>query len=68
LIPEIGIGASYGDAYLAGVGAGFFDDVEGISRWVRYKNVITPNKINIPVYEEGYLKYRGLYYQTRSYL
>jgi xylulokinase len=42
-IPGEQIGASYGDAFLAGVGVGLFQDASEIRRWVRYRETLRPD-------------------------
>ncbi len=66
LIPEQQIGASYGDAFMAGVGAGIFKDLSEITRWVRNKYQIKPNHDNWIKYDPLYKIYRGLYEQTKG--
>ena len=65
-IPEQQIGASYGDAFLAGLGVGMFKEYADISKWVKIKEVIKPNNNNRDVYDFNYLIYRDLYTSTNS--
>ena len=64
-IPEQQIGASYGDAFLAGIGVGCFSSTAEAARWVKIKQVIKPNPEAHKKYEEYYLIYRELYTSTR---
>jgi xylulokinase len=64
-LPRITIGASYGDAFLAGLAAGLLtrDDLE---RWVQFEPVIEPNREAITLYDERFGLYKNLYRQTRE--
>lgn len=66
VIPEQQIGASYGDAFMAGVGVGIFKNLSEITKWVRTKYAIKPNLDNWKKYEPQYRIYRNLYEQTKS--
>jgi len=55
-IPEIQIGASYGDAFMAGVGVGLFSNLSEIGRWVKPKSVIYP-RVEIHENMKGYIRY-----------
>ncbi len=61
LIPEQQIGASYGDAFLAGVGVGLFGGLQDVRRWVRLKEALQPDPSAHAAYEGYYRLYRGLY-------
>lgn len=62
-VPEVTIGASYGDAYLAGIAAGVVDaDV----RWERVGERIRPDEEHRQVYDRGFRRYRALYEATRD--
>jgi len=62
VVLETTIGASYGDAYLAGVGAGVFDGYDTLENsWVKVKEVVKPNPKNAAVYDYLYAVYRDLY-------
>jgi len=65
-IPEIQIGASYGDAFMAGVGVGLFSNLSEIGRWVKPKTVIFPRAEIHEKYEELYQIYRELYINTKD--
>ena len=66
VIPEQQIGASYGDAFRAGVGVGLIKNMGEISRWVKNKTEIKPNADNTRKYEPLYKIYRELYEQTKN--
>jgi xylulokinase len=65
-IPEQQIGASYGDAFMAGVGVGIFKNLGEITKWVRNKHHIKPSHENWKKYDPQYKIYRDLYEQTKS--
>lgn len=60
-IPEEQIGASYGDAFLAGIGCGLFNDTEEVERWVKIKHVVRPRPDVHRFYEPYYRLFRDLY-------
>ncbi len=64
VIPEQQIGASYGDAFMAGVGVKKFKNLNEIKKWIRNKTIIKPNMENHEKYESLYKIYRELYVQT----
>ncbi|KAA3648067.1 MAG: sugar kinase [Chloroflexi bacterium] len=65
IVPEKTIGASYGDAFLAGLAKGTLkrDDIE---EWVAIKQTIEPDKKKYDVYNGLYGEYRSLYGQTKK--
>ncbi|MFZ5992997.1 MAG: FGGY-family carbohydrate kinase [Deinococcota bacterium] len=65
LLPEVTLGASYGDAFLAGVAGGLlrWDDLE---RWVRLKGRVAPNPAHKARYDELYRIYLEIYAATRT--
>jgi xylulokinase len=60
-IPGQQIGASYGDAFLAGTGIGLFKNLSEIKQWVRIRNVVTPSAEGRADYEFNYRLFRDLY-------
>ncbi|ABF44292.1 carbohydrate kinase, FGGY (plasmid) [Deinococcus geothermalis DSM 11300] len=64
-LPEVTVGASYGDAFLAGLAAGVLrrDD---LNRWVRIADRVDPNPALKADYDRLYGLYRDLYAQTRG--
>ena len=64
-IPEQSIGASYGDAFMAGLGVGVFDNYSDIDKWVNMKHIITPRLEGREAYEFNYAIYRDLYQSTK---
>lgn len=63
-VPEQQIGASYGDAFMAGVGIGAFHDLTEVAHWVKNGRRIVPADPSPPAYETGFAIYRELYTQT----
>jgi len=60
-IPGGQIGASYGDAFLAGVGVGLFRSLAGIRRWIRPGRIVRPEARRRALYDASYRIYRELY-------
>jgi xylulokinase len=65
IVPELTIGASYGDAFLAGLAAGILKPSD-LNKWVRPKLEIEPNAASLQHYEPLYADYLELYKQTRG--
>jgi xylulokinase len=67
VVPEKTIGASYGDAFLAGVATGIVQEREAINRdWVKLSRVIEPNANLDGIYAEYQEIYKSLYQSTRA--
>ncbi len=66
VLPDPLAGASYGDAFLASVGAGFHHDLSEIGDWVSTKEVIRFKPENHVQYDAFYNIYRDLYEHTRT--
>ncbi len=62
-LPEQTVGASYGDAMLAGIASGLLDRD---ARWTSMADTVEPNAENRELYDELYSIYRDLYPATRS--
>ncbi|AFM17778.1 pentulose/hexulose kinase [Mycolicibacterium chubuense NBB4] len=63
LVPEQAIGASYGDALLAGIGAGL---VPADTDWARIAREIEPDPRNRAMYDELFATWAQLYPATRE--
>jgi xylulokinase len=64
-VPAFRIGASYGDAFLAGVGAGVIADRTSLaSEWMRPAGRVEPDRGNVARYDDLYGLYRELYGRT----
>lgn len=64
-VPKLTIGASYGDAFLAGLAAGILDRLD-ITLWVKQGNIIRPDKDVKALYDSYYHNYLQLYESTRD--
>jgi len=58
--------APYGDAFMAGVGAGFYKDLSENSKWVGNMISINPNSSQTEKYHPYYQIFRELYEGTKS--
>jgi mannose-6-phosphate isomerase len=68
-VPERTIGASYGDAFLAGLGAGIIDSPDVLKReWVRLALQLEPNASLRPVYDAYYDVFRSMYESAKDEL
>jgi xylulokinase len=65
IVPSITIGASYGDAFLAGLAAGILKRND-IHEWVKDGSVIHPNYQTNQIYEPFYRNYLELYTRTHD--
>jgi xylulokinase len=65
-VPEQQIGASYGDAFLAGVGVGLYKNLSEIKRWVKIKDVVRPDPVAWEAYAVNYQIFRELYTHTQT--
>ena len=63
IIPEQTIGASYGDAWLAGVGIGAVDPT---SDWSKPSKIIQPDDSASEIYDKLFETYKDLYASTQS--
>ncbi|HVO70324.1 MAG TPA: FGGY-family carbohydrate kinase, partial [Aggregatilineaceae bacterium] len=64
-VPDQQIGASYGDAFLAAVGLGLYDNLVQIKQWVKVKDVVKPDARNWEEYDFHYRVFRDLYNTTK---
>jgi xylulokinase len=67
IVPEITIGASYGDAFLAGCVAGLLKK-EDIHNWVKYKETIMPADKEKEIYSNLFPLYLELYQKNKDIL
>ncbi len=66
-IPERTIGASLGDAFMAGLGGEIIPDLSALSReWVRIVDRVEPNPDHAERYDALYALYLDLYAQTKE--
>jgi xylulokinase len=67
VIPEKTIGASYGDAFLAGLAVGAVSDLNAVNRdWVSIQKKITPNPNNKMDYDNLYALFKDLYRTSKD--
>jgi xylulokinase len=67
IVPEKAVGASYGDAFLAGLAAGIIPSVDALHQnWVTAKRIIEPDPAYTALYDEYFSVYTSLYPQTRE--
>jgi xylulokinase len=60
-IPEIKIGACYGDAFLAAKGIGLYENGSDVKQWVKIEKILDPDPEAHEQYNELYQIYRDLY-------
>jgi xylulokinase len=68
LLPREKSGASYGDAFLAAQGTGYFPDLSSIAEWVQYEDEIVPRPEYREFYDRGFEKFRGLYRALEAFM
>lgn len=64
LVPPVTFGASYGDAFLAGLGIGVFDHHDEITSWIGEPKKIQSNGELKPLYDRYHDVYLNLYKST----
>jgi xylulokinase len=64
-VPEVTLGACYGDAFLAGCSAGLLRR-DQITEWVRPGRMIEPDPALRPTYDALYRDYLDLYQESRN--
>ncbi|MCA9879712.1 MAG: hypothetical protein KC442_18090, partial [Thermomicrobiales bacterium] len=68
-VPERTIGASFGDAFLAGLATGLVPDLAALQReWVTLAMQLAPNPTVKPIYDDYYTVYRELYEAAKPQL
>jgi len=60
-IPDCTYGASYGDAFTAAIGIGEYESISEIGKWVKVKEIITPDKNSRKFYDDKYLDFKHLF-------
>jgi xylulokinase len=68
LVPREKIGASYGDAFLAALGSGYFPDVSSVTEWVSYEYEIHPRREYGDLYDRGFQRFRELYHALEPFM
>lgn len=65
-VPEITVGASYGDALLAGLAMGTIQSPDEIKKLVKIKYTVKPDKKQVQVYEKMKTFYGQLYQRNKD--
>lgn len=65
-VPAVTTGASYGNAFLAGLAVGAFDSYNDINEWLRDIRAVEPDPAAASVYAPYYEIYLELYQQTKD--
>lgn len=60
-IPEVKVGAAYGDAFMAALGIGLFEKGSDVKKWVKVEKTLHPDPEAHEKYLELYQIYRELY-------
>ena len=68
VLPARTVGASYGDALLAGLATGIVEPSTAFERWVRPAATIVPNPAHAPTYDAMYAIFRDLYPSVKPML
>ena len=67
LLPEKTIGASYGDAFLAGLAVGAIDNLDALEKdWVKIARSIAPNPDHKKIYDQIYPLFKELFQESKS--
>lgn len=65
-VPKEQIGASYGDALMAGMGAGVYNDLAETQNWISYAEEFQPDQSRHKQYQVYYDVFRQLYERTKD--
>ncbi len=65
-VPKVTIGASYGDAILAGLGVGIIKSPKDVKKWIEVDYITEPNSDHREVYEKYKKYYAQLYQSTKN--
>jgi len=66
MILEKDSSAAYGDAFMAGVGVGYYKHLADNATWVKNVTSIKPNPLNTAIYEPYYQIFRKLYEESKG--
>ncbi len=64
-VPKVTVGASYGDAMLAGLGVGIIKSPNDIKKWIKVDYTTEPNPDNRNIYDKYKKYYKELYSLTK---
>lgn len=65
-INEVTLGASYGDAFLAGLGCGLLDGPQAVRTWTRQRAEILPNEDHRRTYQRLFPVFKNLYHALQG--
>lgn len=65
-VPAITLGASYGDAFLAGLGVGALGSYQEIDRWLSGARRVEPNSAHAALYDRAHTVYLELYQRNKD--
>jgi xylulokinase len=68
LVAKEKAGASYGNAFMAALGAGFIGDISEINQWVSYENEIIPRHDHRDIYDKGFERFKAIYKSLEPYM
>lgn len=60
-VPAVTFGASYGDAFMAGLGVGVFKSAEDVKGWMKDIRTVKPNTATYEIYDKYHQIYKDLY-------
>jgi len=63
-VPDQHHGACYGNAFLAGIGIGAYQDIAQVADWIRFREVVRPDAEAHARYQPYYEIYRQLYHDS----
>ena len=66
VIPEQESSAPIGDAFMAGVGVGYYKNLKESSKIIKKSTTLKPDPSNVQIYNDYYRIYRQLYEQTKG--
>jgi xylulokinase len=65
-VPQVTVGAAYGDAILAGLGTGLIMSRHEVKGWIKEKYATVPNPQKTEIYREYREKYAQIYENTKG--
>lgn len=66
VVPEVTIGAAYGNTFLCALGLGWYEGIEEMDQWVKIGYRVQPQQTDLELYQHYYDIYQRLYRQTRE--
>jgi xylulokinase len=65
-VPDVALGASYGDAFLAGLSVGVLSNPDQVESWLKIREMVEPRAEYRPMYDRSYQIYRELYLRNQD--